>query len=60
MNIAGNLAVRGLSEGDGVVEPIEATIAGVLGIPPERVLLSCSHTHCGPALAGNDLKEPAG
>ncbi|MFN2537118.1 MAG: hypothetical protein ABR549_03070 [Mycobacteriales bacterium] len=29
--------------------PIRAAVGSALGIPPERVLTSCTHTHAGPA-----------
>jgi len=32
-----------------LLDPIRAK-AATLGIPPERMLVNCSHTHCGPAV----------
>src|SRR5581483_496659 len=38
--------------GDELAPDIKGRIQEVTGIPPERVLLSCSHTHAGPVVAG--------
>ncbi len=38
--------------GETLAPAIKARIQEVTGIPPERVLLSCSHTHYGPVVAG--------
>ena len=36
--------------GDGLVAAIKAAVRAATGIPPERVFLTCSHTHYGPEL----------
>lgn len=41
--------------GETLTPAIKQRISAVTGIPPERVLLNCSHTHYGPVLA--DARE---
>jgi neutral ceramidase len=34
---------------------VTTEVTAALGIPPENVMVSATHTHCGPVLAGPDL-----
>jgi len=40
-----------------IVEQARRRISESLGLPPERVMLSATHTHTGPALAGRTRRD---